>query len=115
MLTTHSQHLETLWEYSGSLGTFENDAKHEGGRVVFIGLEKQRTFGQGAYVWHLYIAIQMLLRTSRYYPEGIRKSSICPVLWRMSGVQFAERTFGGPSLYIRTIDNSVRPPDLAYV
>jgi hypothetical protein len=36
---THNT-LKTLWEYSGSLGASEVCAKHEGGRVVFIGLEK---------------------------------------------------------------------------
>jgi hypothetical protein len=34
---------------------------------------------------------------------------------RTSGVLFTERTSGGPPLYVRTTDRSVRPLDLAYV
>jgi hypothetical protein len=54
-------------------------------------------------------------RTSRYYPEGIPKSSIRPVVPRTSGVLFTEHTSGGPPSYVRTIDRSVRPLDLAYI
>jgi hypothetical protein len=46
---------------------------------------------------------------------GILKSSVRPVVPRMSGVLFAERTSGGPPSYVRTIDRSIRPLDLAYV
>jgi hypothetical protein len=54
-------------------------------------------------------------RTSRYYLEGIPKSSVHQVVPRTSSVLFAERRSGGPPSYIRTIDRSVRPLDLAYV
>jgi hypothetical protein len=33
----------------------------------------------------------------------------------MSGVLFIEHTSGGPPSYVRTIDRSVRPLDLAYI
>ena len=71
--------------------------------------------GQGAYVWHLYTAVQRLLCTSRYYLEGIPKSSIRPALWHTSGVRFAERTSSGLPLYVRTTNSTVRPLDLAYI
>jgi hypothetical protein len=53
--------------------------------------------------------------TSRYYPKGIPKSSVRPVVPRTFGELFAERTSGGPPLYVLTTDISVRPLDLAYV
>jgi hypothetical protein len=37
------------------------------------------------------------------------------VVPRTSGVLFAERTSGGPLLYVRTTDRSVRPLDQAYI
>ena len=43
------------------------------------------------------------------------KSSVRLVLWCMFGVRFAERTSGGPPLYVRTIDSTVRLSDLVYV
>ena len=114
-LTTCSQHLETLWKHFGSLGASKTSCKTRRGGVVFIGPKKQRTSSQGAYIWHLYTAVQRMLRTSRYYPEGIPKSSVRPVLWRMSSVRFVERTSGGPPLYVRTTDNTVRLSNLAYI
>jgi hypothetical protein len=52
---------------------------------------------------------------SKYYPKGIPKSSIRPVVPRTSGVLFTERTSGRPPSYVRTTDRSVRSLDLAYV
>ena len=114
-LRTHSQHLETLWEHFGSLGVSRKWCKTWKDRVVFIGPEKQRTSSQGVYIRHLYTAVQRLLRTCRYYPEGIPKSSVRPVLWCMSSVRFAECTSSGPPLHVYTINSTVRPPDLVYV
>ena len=83
--------------------------------MVFIGPEKQQTFGQGAYTRYLYTLVQRLLRTSRYYPEGIPKSCVRLVLWRTSGVWFAGHTSDGPPLYIRTTDRTVLLSNLTYV
>ena len=76
---------------------------------------KQQTSGQGAYVWYLYTTVQRLLRTSRYYPKGIPKSSVRLILWRTFSVQFAKHTSSGPPLYVCTTDSIVHPSDLAYV
>jgi hypothetical protein len=52
---------------------------------------------------------------SRYYPKSIQK--VAYVRWSHVHlpVQFVERTSGGPPLYIRTTNSSVRPLDLVYV
>ena len=112
---THSQHLETLWKHFGSLGASKNSGKTRRGRVVIIGPEKQWTSGQRVYIRHLYTTVQRLLHMSRYYLEGILKSSIRLELWRTFGVQFAECLSGGSPLYVCTIDSTVRPSDLVYV
>jgi hypothetical protein len=52
---------------------------------------------------------------SKYYPKGIPKSNVRPVVPRTSDVLFAERTSGGPPSYVHTTDRSIRPLDLAYV
>jgi hypothetical protein len=59
--------------------------------------------------------VQRVSRTFRYYPKGIPKSSIRPVVPRMSNVLFTERMFGGLPSYVRTTDRSVCSLDLAYV
>jgi hypothetical protein len=51
-----------------------------GDEGVFIGPKSNRRLAKGEYIRYYYIAVQRLSRTSRYYPEGILKSSICPVL-----------------------------------
>ena len=93
--------------------------------------------GLRVYVRYFCTAVQKLSHTSRYYPEGILKSGIRPVPWRMSAVLFTKYscifcqwTSGGGPPYVRTIDNGVhpvfqrtsalknrgvRPPTLAYV
>ena len=87
--------------------------------MVFIDPKKQWTSDQGAYIWYFYTAVQRLLRTSRYYPEGIPKVAyvryfgVCP-MYDLQSVRFAECTFGGPPLYVRTTNNIVRSSDLAY-
>jgi hypothetical protein len=53
--------------------------------------------------------------TSKYYPNGIPKSSVRLVVPCTSTVQFVERTSSGPPMYVRTRDRGVRPTDLAYV
>jgi hypothetical protein len=52
---------------------------------------------------------------SRYYPKGIPKSSIHLVVPLTSIVLFVKCTSDGPPSYVRTIDRSIRPPNLAYV
>ena len=82
---TRSQHTHNTWKHSGNtLAAWRrsNPWKTRRGEVVFIGPEKQGTFGQGAYVWYLYTLVQRLLRTSRYYLEGIPKSNIRPVHYK---------------------------------
>jgi hypothetical protein len=70
---------------------------------------KQRTSGGSCPL------VQWLSRTSRYYPEGIQK--VAYILWSRVRlpVRFVERTSGGPPAYVRTTDNSVCLPNLAYV
>jgi hypothetical protein len=48
-------------------------------------------------------------------PKGYSKSSVRSVVPCTSGALFAERTFDGPPLYVRTTDRSVCPLDQAYV
>jgi hypothetical protein len=54
--------------------------------------------------------IQRVSRTSKYYPKGIQK--VAYVQWSHVRllVRFVERTYGGPPMYVRTIDNNVRLP-----
>jgi hypothetical protein len=76
-----------------------------------------------AYVQYLSIAVQRLSRTSRYYPEGIPKSSIRSVLFGVRPLYYSQSTIvlsisGCPVGDHRTSalkDKSVRPPTLAYV
>jgi hypothetical protein len=49
-----------------------------GGEGVFIGPESSGRPAKVAYVRYLSIAVQRLFRTSRYYSEGIPKSSVRP-------------------------------------
>jgi hypothetical protein len=51
-----------------------------GGEGVFIGPGSGGRPAKVAYVRYLSTAVQRLSRTSRYYPEGIPKSSMRPVL-----------------------------------
>jgi hypothetical protein len=118
-LHTHSPNThkawKTLWEHSASLGAFWNYKKHEGGRALFIGQESSGRLAKGRTPGGSCPAVPWLPRTSRYYPEGIQK--VAYVRWSHVRplVRFAERTSGGPLSHVRTIDNSVRPPNLAYV
>jgi hypothetical protein len=50
------------------------------GEGVFIGPESNGRLVLRVYVQYYYTAVQRLSRTSRYYPEGIPKSSVRPVL-----------------------------------
>jgi hypothetical protein len=52
----------------------------EMGEGVFIGLESNERPVLRAYVQYYCTSVQRLSRISRYCPEGIPKSSICPVL-----------------------------------
>jgi hypothetical protein len=107
----------TLQKHSGSLGAYGNCEKHEGSRVLFIGPEKQRTSGQGAYVRGSCPVVQWLPRTSMDYLEGIQKVAYTWWSHVRLHVPFAECTSSGPPPppYVRITDNNVRPPDLAYV
>jgi hypothetical protein len=107
--------LTTLGKHSGSLGAYENGKKYKGGRVLFIGLENQRTSGQGTYVRWFFPsgskAVSYIHILSRWYSKSsIRliclahvRYTICRAYVRWS-----------PS-YVSTTDSSVRQSDLAYV
>jgi hypothetical protein len=83
--------------------------------VLFIGLEKQRTLAKGRTSGGSCLVVQWLPRTSKYYPEGIQK--VAYVRWShvRPPVRFVERMSVGPPPYVRITDNSVRPPNLAYI
>jgi hypothetical protein len=85
------------------------------GRTLFIGPESNGRPVKGNTSGGSCPLVQWLPCTSRYYPEGIQK--VAYVLWSYVRlpVQFAERKFGGPLTYVRTTDNSVCLPNLAYV
>jgi hypothetical protein len=101
------------------------------GKGVFIGPESSRRPAKVAYVRYLSTAVQRLSRTSRYYPKGIPKSSVRPVLFdvcpqyysQSTVVLFTERTSALKDSSIRPAfqrtstlkDKSIRPPTLAYV
>jgi hypothetical protein len=51
------------------------------GEGVFIGPESSGRPAKVAYVWYLSTAVQRLSHTSRYYPEGIPKSSVRLILF----------------------------------
>jgi hypothetical protein len=59
--------------------------------------------------------IKRVSRTSRHYPKGILKCSVCSVIPCTFVVLFVQRTSGGPPTYVRTRDRDVRPVDLAYI
>jgi hypothetical protein len=76
-----------------------------------------------AYVLYLSTAVQRLSRTSRYYPEGIPKSSIRLVLFGVRLLYYSQSTVvlsvsGRPVGDHHTSalkDRGVHPPTLAYV
>jgi hypothetical protein len=78
------------------------------GKRVFIGPESSEHPAKEAYIQYYYIAVQRLSRTSRYYLEGIPKSSIRPILLSVhlctiNRVQhtICQRMSGGPLAYVR--------------
>jgi hypothetical protein len=78
------------------------------GKSANNSLSDLRTSGNPSIRWFLHNDPKSVLYI-QVLSKGYSKSNIRPL------VQFAERTSGGPPSYIRTIDNSVYPPDLAYV
>jgi hypothetical protein len=69
----------------------------------FIGKVCYQFSDRAADVWQpqymfggLYTLVQRVSCTSRYYPKGIPKSNVCPMVSRTSIVLFVERTSGGP-------------------
>jgi hypothetical protein len=58
------------------------------GEGVFIGPKSSGRPAKVAYVWYLSTTVQRLSRTSRYYPEGILKSSVRSVLFGIRSVPF---------------------------
>jgi hypothetical protein len=83
--------------------------------VIFIGPESSRRPAKVAYVRYYYTVVQRLFRTSRYYLEGIPKSSVRPVLLgvRLCTIHRVRRTICqrmlGGLLSIRPPESSVRP------
>jgi hypothetical protein len=64
----------------------------EGVRGVFIGPESSGRSAKVAYVRYLSTAVQRLSRTSRYYPEGILKSSVRLVLFGVCLLYYSQST-----------------------
>jgi hypothetical protein len=62
------------------------------GEGVFIGPESSERLAKVAYVRYLSTAVQRLSRTSRYYPEGIPKSSVRPVLFGVHLLYYSQST-----------------------
>jgi hypothetical protein len=62
------------------------------GEGVFIGPESSGRPAKVAYVRYLSTAIQRLSHTSRYYPEGILKSSVRPVLFGVHPLYYSQST-----------------------
>jgi hypothetical protein len=93
------------------------------GEGVFIGLESSGRPTKVAYVRYLSTAVQRLSRTSRYYPEGIPKSSIRPILFGVRPLYYSQRTIvlsvsGRPVGDYRTSalkDMGICSPTLAYI
>jgi hypothetical protein len=52
--------------------------------VLFLGLEKQRAFGQGVYVWWFLLSGSMVDLYVQVLSRGYSKSSIRPVVPRTS-------------------------------
>jgi hypothetical protein len=52
---------------------------------------------------------------SRYYSKDILKSSVCPCGPTYICILFAERTSGGPPMYICARNKNGRPLTLVYV
>jgi hypothetical protein len=94
-----------------------------GGEGVFIGPESSGRPAKVAYVWYLSTVVQRLSRTSRYYPAGIPKSSVRPVLFGIRPLYYSQSTVvlsvsGRPVGDHRTSalkDRGVHLPTLAYV
>jgi hypothetical protein len=95
----------------------------ERGEGVFIGPESSGHPVLMAYVRYLFTAVQRLFRTSRYYPEGIPKSSVRPVLFGIRLLYYSQSTvvlsvcgrLVGDHRTSALKDRGVRPPTLAYV
>jgi hypothetical protein len=93
------------------------------GEGVFIGPESSRRSAKVAYVRYLSTAVQRLSSTSRYYPEGILKSSIHPVLFGVRPLYYSQSTIVlfvsgrlvGDHLTSALQDRGVHPLILAYV
>jgi hypothetical protein len=89
--------------------------KNTRGRALFIGPKSSGRPAKGHTSGGSCPVVQRLSRTSMYYPEGTQK--VAYVWWShvRPPIRFAERTSNGPPAYVHTTDNSVRPPNLAYV
>jgi hypothetical protein len=62
------------------------------GEGVFIGPESNGHSTKVAYVWYLSTVVQRLSRMSRYYPEGILKSSVRLVLFGVRMLYYSQCT-----------------------
>jgi hypothetical protein len=54
--------------------------------VLFIGPKSSGRPAKGCTSDGSYLAVQRLLHTSRYYPEGIQKVAYVRYFWRMSAI-----------------------------
>jgi hypothetical protein len=64
----------------------------KGGDGVFIGSKGSGRPTKVVYVRYLSITVQRLSCTSRYYPEGISKSSVRPVLFGIRPLFYSQST-----------------------
>jgi hypothetical protein len=107
--------LKTLGKHSGSLGAYENVEKYKGGRMLFIGPEKQRTSSQGAYIRWFLPSGSMVASYVQVLSRGYSKSSVRPVVPHTSACTVCRAYIQRSSPYVCTTDNSIRPPNLAYI
>jgi hypothetical protein len=80
------------------------------GRALFIGPESSGRPAKGCTSGGSCSVVQRLSHTSMYYPEGTQKVAYIQWSCVRPPVRFAERMSGGPPAYVRTTDNSIRPP-----
>jgi hypothetical protein len=106
------KHFGTNWQPRGILKLW----KIRGGWVLCIGPESSGRPAKGAYVRWLLPSGSKAVSYVQVLSKGYSKK-VMYVWWSRvrPPVRFAECTSGGRSAYVRTTDNSVCPPNLAYV
>jgi hypothetical protein len=93
------------------------------GEGVFIGPKSSGRLAKVAYVWYFSTTVQRLSRTSWYYPKGISKSNVRPVLFDICLLYYLQSTvvlsvsgrLVGDHRTSALKDRGVRLPTLVYV